>query len=368
LASEKKSIDAFEAAIRRELQRASRTEAHDCPAADVIAAYYDRSLARTERTRVDSHLISCARCQSMMAAIARADDSQPSLPARETVRGLFQVARVAAPIAIIGAGIAFMVGMRTRAHHELQVVALASPAAQLQPQFEESAAAPAAPAPAEKSAPAVPQWLPAPAAGNLTTHQLKLAARERMGAARKEVAPQQLAKAAAPRAEAFSAAASAPGAPSRQAQAAGAGGAPAIVVENETAMTSAAVSVNTALSAAAPMMNHATSPDGTVMWQFGTAGVITRSENSGSWVALHSGVTSDLLAASAPSSDVCWIVGKSAIVLRTLDRGAHWQILAPPSREDLTMVTATDSNNATATASSGNRYMTHDGGVTWSSR
>jgi hypothetical protein len=343
LASEKKSIDGFEAAIRRELQNASRAEVHDCPAPDVLAAYYDRSLARSERASFDSHLISCPQCQSMMAAIARADDTQPSLPPRETVRGLLQVARVAAPIAIIGAGIAFMVGMRTRSQHALQVAALASPAAQLQLQYAERAAAPPPLAAPEQPGP------------TLQTPLL----------ARKEIETQQLAKAEAPPAfESFNATAPAPGAPPVHARAAGGA---AFLVRKETAVMGSAVSGAAGETSAAPMIKRVASPDGTVMWQFGTAGAITRSENSGSWVALHSGVTSDLLAASAPSSDVCWLVGKSAIVLRTLDRGAHWQIVTPPSREDFTTVTATDSNNATVIASSGKRYVTHDGGVTWAS-
>jgi len=91
-----------------------------------------------------------------------------------------------------------------------------------------------------------------------------------------------------------------------------------------------------------------------------------RSDNSTAWTSQPSGVTSDLVAASAPSDDVCWMVGKSAIVLRTLDGGVHWQIVKPPSRDDFTTITASDSNNATVIASNGNRYVTRDGGVTWS--
>ena len=345
MASEKKSSDAFEAAIKRELQNTARAEAHDCPAPDVLAAYYDRSLSRSERAGVDAHLMSCARCQSMMAAIARADDSESSLPARETLRGFFQVARIAAPIALIGATLALLVGMRTRKHPAPEVVALASPAAELHAQFAERAVAPAPLAASEQAA---------------STLRMPLLAR-------KEFEPQQLAKAAkAPRgADSFNAAAPESGAPAAQAPAAAS--APAIVAGNETEMTSSAMSGGAAGTSAAPMLNRIASPDSAMMWQFGSGGVIMRSQNSGSWVPLHSGITSDLLAASAPSTDVCWVVGKSATVLRTVDRGAHWQIVTPPSREDFTMVTASDSNNATVIASNGSHYITHDGGVTWSS-
>ncbi len=56
MASEKKSADAFEAALKRELRARATSNAADCPAPEVLAAYYDRSLSRTERARVDAHL------------------------------------------------------------------------------------------------------------------------------------------------------------------------------------------------------------------------------------------------------------------------------------------------------------------------
>jgi photosystem II stability/assembly factor-like uncharacterized protein len=82
---------------------------------------------------------------------------------------------------------------------------------------------------------------------------------------------------------------------------------------------------------------------------------------------MRSGVTTDLLAASAPSNDVCWVVGKSGTIVRTLDSGAHWQLVRPPARDNFAAITATDSNNATVVSSNGQRFATHDGGVTWSS-
>ena len=114
-------------------------------------------------------------------------------------------------------------------------------------------------------------------------------------------------------------------------------------------------------------MNQIASPDGSVAWQFGEGGAIMRSGNSSPWLALHSGVTSDLLAAAAPSNAVCWMVGKSGTIVRTLDSGAHWRILKAPARTDFIAVSATDSNNATVMAAGGARFTTHDGGVTWSS-
>jgi photosystem II stability/assembly factor-like uncharacterized protein len=82
---------------------------------------------------------------------------------------------------------------------------------------------------------------------------------------------------------------------------------------------------------------------------------------------MGSGVTTDFLAASAPSNDVCWIVGKSGTIVRTLDSGAHWHLINPPSRDNFTAVSASDSNTAVVADSHGRRSVTRDGGVTWSS-
>jgi hypothetical protein len=404
LASEKKLPDAFAAALKRELQRASHAEAHDCPAPEVLAGYYDRSLSRSERAGLESHLVSCARCQSMMAAIARADDAGPSSARAETAPGgFFRFALRAAPIALVGAVLAFVVGTRTRnqrAQHEREMIALASPAAETKPEFVERAPvlppaglpAPAAPAPEALAQQAGKAALAPEARTHSAHHHKKAESSEGAPLAPEPNVPQRLAKAEPPppptaesptstsRLESFSVtrsfnvASSAPGAPpqaetpSRQASSAERAEAPiAAAPALAGAGTGAAISGNTVAMASAPQMSQVASPDGRVVWRFGASGVILRAENSTAWTSQPSGVISDLLAASAPSDDICWIVGKSAIVLRTLDGGAHWQMVKGPSGDDFSAVTATDSNNATVTASNGNRYLTHDGGVTWSS-
>jgi hypothetical protein len=115
-----------------------------------------------------------------------------------------------------------------------------------------------------------------------------------------------------------------------------------------------------------PRVNRIASPDGSVVWYFGNNGVIVRTENSAPRRVMNSGIKRDLLAASAPSNDVCWMVGQSGAIVRTLDVGAHWRIVKPPSRADFTAVSAMDSNNATVVALDRHRFVTHDGGVTWS--
>lgn len=113
-------------------------------------------------------------------------------------------------------------------------------------------------------------------------------------------------------------------------------------------------------------------PGGKHAWRLGAAGLIEHSNDHGEkWTPQLSGVTADLVAASAPSAKLCWIVGKSGTILLTTDGGAHWQQLVSPVPNDLSGVRATDAShaiiyhldpqNARMVA-----YQTSDGGATWS--
>jgi hypothetical protein len=344
LASEKKSTDAFEAALKRELQSATHSNAVDCPRSDVLAAYYDRALSRAERAGIDAHLTSCARCQSMMASIARADDSDRTLGG---MRGIFWITRLLAPVAVVGVVMAVAIGVSTRRQRTPEVIALASPAGP--PRFEaEDRVAPHAEVASQPPAPVAPQT-----GGLLKFRQPQQLAREEKKTEKPASSSDR--NSAALQAETSSAIAPSQNAPAEPARAVGG---PAAAVSGATSATR--------MMAKAPQTNQIASPDGSVAWQFGSGGAISRSGNSRPWLPLHSGVTTDLLAASAPSNDVCWMVGKSGTIVRTLDGGAHWQIIKPPSRDEFAAISATDSNNAIVVAANGQRFVTHDGGVTWS--
>jgi hypothetical protein len=106
-------------------------------------------------------------------------------------------------------------------------------------------------------------------------------------------------------------------------------------------------------------------PGGLVSWRVGQAGVIDFSSDAGkTWTLQSSGVTTDLLAGSAPTDKVCWIVGSSGTILRTTDAGAHWQKIHPPVQEDILTVVAVDARRASVSLTNGS-YQTTDGGATW---
>jgi Photosynthesis system II assembly factor YCF48 len=105
----------------------------------------------------------------------------------------------------------------------------------------------------------------------------------------------------------------------------------------------------------------------TVRWRVLSAGRIEQSVDSGiTWVPQKSGVKVELLAGSAPSEAVCWIVGRGGIVLRTTDGGGHWNKVVSPIRGDVTGVQAADAMTAEIfDANKSSRFVTHDGGATW---
>ncbi|HXN86014.1 MAG TPA: YCF48-related protein [Candidatus Binataceae bacterium] len=337
MAKAKPSGDNFDAMLRRELRSAPGASTAECVEPEVLAAYYDRSLSRAERDGVESHLASCPRCLSMMASIARADDSDVARP-HEAAGGFFWLTRVLAPITMLGIVIVIAIGIRNREQPKPEMIALASPAVSQKLDLAERA--PAAPPAfeASESRAISPSISAPPVAG--TSHEEYGLQTQRASAPRAAVA--DLASAAQSRMQIQSRAANS--------MAAG-----------------AASSGSIAMTAKVAIANIVYSPDRSVAWRFGTAGTIARWTSASGWLPQRSGVSTDLLAAASPSNDVCWMVGKSGTIIRTLDGGAHWQLIAPPSRKNFIAITASDSNNASMVGADGAHFSTRDGGVTWSS-
>ena len=107
------------------------------------------------------------------------------------------------------------------------------------------------------------------------------------------------------------------------------------------------------------------SADHSAIWRAGRNGTISRYNSGASgWDPQASGVTVDLVAGSAPSPSICWIVGRAGTILRTLD-GYHWTKIIAPVGDDLVTVVATSASDATITDTAGLRFATSDGGLTW---
>lgn len=378
----------------------------ECADAQALAAYWDRSLAASERERLEAHLADCARCQMQLAAIARADESARDETAASRVpwyrRWQFAIPAMAAVAAVL-----VFIAVRHPANEEAQtdqVVAMAkreAPAAAL-PMPER------APAPAPPIAAAAPSTPAAPASNEIAMNEeRRMETRE--ARARAAVAARSLkeqvpalsdadeesesesakAPASAPT-EAGRVVAIAPAAPSMEAAseanramvaapAAAAGGTSSAfgqeagghtaVGAGAGAIAGAAVGhplgVSAASVAPAPIVVAISTPDRSVTWIVGKNGMVERHDADGAARMQHSGVTTDLTAGAAASGSACWIVGRSGTIIRTTDGGEHWTLITAPATENLAAVSASSANEATITTASGQRFATTDGGSTW---
>jgi len=106
-------------------------------------------------------------------------------------------------------------------------------------------------------------------------------------------------------------------------------------------------------------------PGSSTLWRFGSAGLIERSLDAGqSWQRQESHVTVELLAASAPTENVCWIVGRAGTILRTAD-GVTWERIPSPEPADWIAVVARSAQVAIIASRESRRYTTADAGRTW---
>ena len=106
-------------------------------------------------------------------------------------------------------------------------------------------------------------------------------------------------------------------------------------------------------------------PNPNVLWRVMPGGVIERSLDAGAtWIVQTVGGRVDLVAGSAATEQVCWLVGRNGVILLTRD-GAKWNTVMPPARADFVAISAQDAKSATVRAADGRRFSTSDGGEHW---
>ena len=367
---------AFERLIARGLEGETDVSGRACPDADLLAAWFDRSLSTSEAERVEAHAAGCGSCQRILADLARSEPEviraapvpAPGRPWHWHWRWLVPV--TTAVVVIVA------VGNRTlRAPQPLTI-------SSRQPVAESVSPAAAAPDTPAQPSPVASADKPAEAARKdrapLTrftgTPQSKGSVADATAPGGGSVGDRLQAEAERPAARA-----AVPPAPSPQAQArtdemigfavsrqAAAKPAEAAMRAEENVAGAPVKSV--VMKAESPLMQPpaiASSPDGKVAWRIGVAGRIERSvDGRVSWQQQASGTSTTLAAASAPSGTVCWAVGARGVVVRTVD-GTTWKPVAAPTANDLVFVRASSEDAATVRASDGSEYSTSDGGRTW---
>jgi len=105
-------------------------------------------------------------------------------------------------------------------------------------------------------------------------------------------------------------------------------------------------------------------PDSAVLWRF-AGSLVERSTDGGtSWKVEVPSANAQLTAGSAPAAEVCWVVGRVGAIFLTTN-AKDWKRIHPPLMADFTAVTAQDASSAIVTATDGRRFATTDGGSHW---
>ena len=102
-----------------------------------------------------------------------------------------------------------------------------------------------------------------------------------------------------------------------------------------------------------------------VRYRILATGIVERSETGGaSWERIVIDPPAFMTGGVAPSSTVCWLIGRGGVILLATD-GVRFTRVRFPDTSDLTSIRAADARTATVTTSDGRTFATADGGTTW---
>jgi hypothetical protein len=363
------------------VQRQGEGRGAECPGADLVAGYLDRTLDAREREQCEEHFAACARCQQVLADFARSETLAPQVePVRQRagVWGLLRWQWLAPAAAVLTVGVVWAI---------------------VRPAFDRTA-----PPLAQLSAPAAESPVAHAAGAAAAENEARLDEDRAARAERREAAPRSQeaqptgvhaqieqsatesratrGKSATSTAPAPAVARNLPAEPAKDTRvdaiqmqkatesarpAAAPAAAERALVEQQLGVARTGAARVMATAEGALLAAVVVSPVPAVAWRIGMGGSIERSvDGRRTWQKQDSGVTANLLAGIAPSETVCWVVGQRGTVLRTVD-GRTWGIVGAPAAVDLVEVTARDAMIATVVGADGRKFSTMDGGRTWQS-
>jgi hypothetical protein len=330
-----------------------------CLDADTLAAWADGALDAGALSAAETHAADCARCQAMLAAMAR---TTPLAPAQAVAPWWKPAVRWLVPLTAAAAAV--LVWTIVPPRNGRVTVRQVSESADTTPSSsvatppssrEPAAVAVVPPTPADTLAPRRETQKLAEAKQVDLSRQAAVAEADKKAAAAADVSAladatarnkdlsrdsneRANAEARADRARSAENAAAAPAAPAQPMARTFSFGAPETII----------VSSNPASR-----------------WRILQGGQIQRSADGGAtWQTQTTGVNDTLSGGSSPSPSVCWLVGPRGIVLRTTD-ARSWTRIPFPEAVPLASIRATDDQTATVTTADGRQFVTEDGGRTW---
>jgi hypothetical protein len=387
---------AFDRLIARGLEGETDVSGGACPDADLLAAWFDRSLSNSETERIEAHASACALCQQILADLARSEPPvvraapvpEPGRPWHWHWRWLVPAVTVVVVVVVVGnrtlraPQVPDMIVVRdtaaVRANQApapgAEAVSSAAPLAEAMPAGQaaakDSADAPGARQRAEQKRATTLADSNAPT-GGIVGGVLQPEAERRVAPAATPVPPpvqpqvqprpDEVLGYAAPRT-----AAAKPAEAQLRAEESVVTAAAPVVASAQAAGGATSKSVLMKTESRAGLVPVVTlSPRGQVAWRVGAGGRIERStDGRASWQPQASGISANLNDASATSDTICWAVGAAGAVLRTTD-GTTWQRLTSPTGADLVSIRASSQDAAIVKALDGSEYSTSDGGRNW---
>jgi hypothetical protein len=389
-----------DALLRKALQPTPQIGTDGCVDAETLAAWADGNLPADQAAEVEAHLAGCARCQAVLGAFATTDESAAAaapasvIPFRpkSPIRWLLPLA------ASIAATLVLYTAVRNRTPtsppklQERQAKAEAPPPA-WPPLTMEDVVTRSTPVPppalAKKPVGAAtkeravssnalrPAAAPAPAAAPVAAPTANAAAIPRT-ADRALAPPPPPASTIAPPAQAAAGASLAQSRAEAIKLDALSEVASKVVAEftprTSTTMDRLAAGAGGAAGggggrgggggAAARLAVTPAQPAMPVRWRIMGSGQVLKSTNGETWVAVPIAPPIFIVSGDAPSPSVCWLAGRSGVVMRSTDATTFSRIVFPDA-SDLRAINATDARQATVTTAIGDVYMTTDGGETW---
>lgn len=335
--------DAVARLLRRSLSADDGKPGEDCPDAEMLSAFAERTLSNEETREVENHLASCASCTRIVAMVI-ASEPEPAAALDAPRRWAWW--RWAVPVATAATVAGLWVATRQpQVAEPPQSAMVAQPAPAPAPPTELKAEEPAVDAPRELQRQAA------------APRELERRARApRDAAANAEAPPAEVPPAAAavtaplpPAPTALSRSVGAPPPPAPPEQAAAA---PQAFAQSATALrTLPAFTVS--------------SPASSIAWRV-RGPEIERSTDGGSTWSHEFTADRLVLAGSAVNGDVVWMVGAQGLVLRRTTAG--WSAAPPPTGAALSRVEAASPTEAMVSTADGTGFHTVDGGATWAAR
>ena len=372
-----------------------------CLDAETAAAWADGVLGGAALERAQVHAATCARCQLLLATLVRTADAARSTPASEAEPRWRRWFTWVVPLtAAATAAVALAVWVRTPQPPESSsargasapvvrasetpapqldargLTAVPAPSSAIDAAGQTSSSAPRARADA-LNRPQAAKAQSSDASRAETSNDAREARPQRLEEAQSQNALGQtkgaLADAADARtAEPAAAAVTAPAPPpppqpspaTPAARAAGGASAPADGKDSASGPT--------LFRSVAPLQERTgwtivVAPDRVAQWRFDGSQVQRSTDRGVTWTSVDQIQASQIRAGSAPSSSVCWLVGRAGLVLLSTD-GSSWNRTSLPAAVDLVSVVATDARTASVTAADGRQFQTTDGGRTWTAR